>query len=96
MNYKKYDLSKNSSQKTAIALHYDEKTGGAPSVAAQGKGYVAQKIIELAEKNGIPMQTDAALVSNLIDLDLGDSVPPQLYSVIAEILLLIEDLEKNM
>lgn len=41
------------------------------------------------------MQEDAKLVENLIDMDLGDNIPPQLYSVIAEILLLIEEMEKS-
>ena len=41
------------------------------------------------------MQEDSALVANLLDMDLGDNIPPQLYSVMAEILLLIEEIEKN-
>ncbi len=41
------------------------------------------------------MQEDPGLLENLLDMDLGDNVPPQLYSVIAEILLLIEEMEKK-
>ncbi|MGP7818541.1 EscU/YscU/HrcU family type III secretion system export apparatus switch protein [Niallia sp. 01092] len=78
----------------AAVLKYENKNS-APTVIAQGKGVVAQQIIELAKKNNIHMQEDSSLVANLLDMDLGDSIPPQLYSVIAEILLLIEEMEKN-
>ncbi|WP_368504689.1 EscU/YscU/HrcU family type III secretion system export apparatus switch protein [Alkalihalophilus sp. As8PL] len=80
---------------TAAVIRYDKEEGGAPKVVAHGKGQLANQIIELAKKNDIHMQEDATLVSNLLDMDLGDNIPPQLYSVMAEILLLIEDMEKN-
>jgi len=76
----------------AAALHYD---GGddAPKIVASGKGLVAAKIIEMAKERSIPIEEDMSLVAELIDMDLGDNIPPQLYSVIAEILLLIERME---
>ncbi len=80
---------------TAAVIRYDEENGGTPKMVAQGTGRVANQIIELAKKNNIHMQEDPTLVGNLLDMDLGDNIPPQLYSVIAEILLLIEDMEKN-
>ncbi|KHF41794.1 EscU/YscU/HrcU family type III secretion system export apparatus switch protein [Halalkalibacter okhensis] len=79
---------------TAAVIRYDEN-GEAPKVVAQGKGQVATQIMELAKKNNVHMQEDAKLVENLLDMDLGDNIPPQLYSVMAEILLLIEEMEKN-
>jgi flagellar biosynthesis protein len=80
---------------TAAVIRYDEETGKSPTVVAQGTGYVAQKIIELAKQHNVHIQEDPLLVQNLLNLDLGDSIPPQLYAVIAEILLLIEEIEKN-
>jgi len=79
----------------AAVIRYDEENGKAPIVVASGKGQVAQQIIELAQKNNIHMQEDSSLVANLLDMDLGENIPPQLYSVMAEILLLIEEMEKN-
>ncbi|KAA9022095.1 EscU/YscU/HrcU family type III secretion system export apparatus switch protein [Niallia endozanthoxylica] len=79
----------------AAVIRYDEENGKAPVVVASGKGQVAQQIIELAQKNNIHMQEDSSLVANLLDMDLGENIPPQLYSVMAEILLLIEEMEKN-
>lgn len=80
---------------SAAVIKYNEKSGNAPVLVAHGKGQVAQQIIELAKKNNIPLQEDSTLVENLLDMDLGDNIPPQLYSVMAEILLLIEEMEKN-
>ena len=79
----------------AAVIKYDEEAGKAPIVVAQGKGIVAQQIIELAKENDIQIQEDSTLVANLLDMDLGDNIPPQLYSVMAEILLLIEEMEKK-
>lgn len=80
---------------SAAVIRYDEETGKSPTVVAQGTGYVAQKIIELAKQHNIHIQEDPLLLQNLLNLDLGDSIPPQLYAVIAEILILIEEIEKN-
>ncbi|MFN7251099.1 MAG: EscU/YscU/HrcU family type III secretion system export apparatus switch protein [Anaerobacillus sp.] len=80
---------------TAAVIRYDENSDKGPQVVAHGKGQVANQIIALAKKNNIHMQEDAMLVENLIDMDLGDNIPPQLYAVMAEILLLIEEMEKN-
>lgn len=79
---------------SAAVIKYDTE-GSSPRIVAQGKGQVANQIINLAQKNNIHMQEDSSLVANLLDMDLGDNVPPQLYQVMAEILVLIEEMEKN-
>ncbi|ASA96940.1 MULTISPECIES: EscU/YscU/HrcU family type III secretion system export apparatus switch protein [Anoxybacillus] len=79
---------------SAAVIRY-EQGDKAPTVVAHGRGYVAEKIIELAKQNGVPIEQDATLVQHLLDLDLGDTIPPQLYAVIAEILILIEKMERN-
>lgn len=78
---------------SAAVIRYDHNES--PQVVAHGKGQVANQIIDLAKKNNIHMQEDPLLVENLLDMDLGDNIPPQLYSVMAEILLLIEEMEKK-
>ncbi|SDY58184.1 flagellar biosynthesis protein [Evansella caseinilytica] len=80
---------------SAAVIRYDESAGEDPKVVAQGKGYVANQILALAKEHDIPMEEDAGLLANLLDMDLGDNIPPQLYSVIAEILLLIEEMERS-
>lgn len=80
---------------SAAVIKYDEELGKSPVVVAQGKGEVARQIIELAKQNNILMQEDSSLVAELLEMDLGENIPPQLYNVMAEILLLIEEMEKN-
>lgn len=82
--------------RSAAVIRYDEGKDQAPTIVAHGKGAIANQIIALAKENGIPLQEDPLLVENLIDMDLGDNIPPQLYSVIAEILLMIEEMEKEI
>lgn len=69
---------------TAVALHYDGKE--APRVTAKGTGELAEEIIALAKQHGIPLQEDAALISLLSKLDLGDEIPQALYTAVAEII----------
>ncbi|MBS8265785.1 flagellar biosynthesis protein FlhS [Mesobacillus boroniphilus] len=80
---------------SAAVIKYDEEQGKSPTVVAQGTGAVAEKIIEMAKKNNVHLQEDSSLLQDLLDIDLGDSVPPQLYGVVAEIFILLEELEKN-
>jgi len=69
---------------TAVALHYDGKE--APRITAKGTGELAEKIIALAKEHGIPLQEDAAMVSLLSKLDLGNEIPQALYTAVAEII----------
>jgi len=80
---------------SAAVIRFNEREDQAPTVVAQGRGQLAAKIIELAKKNNVQMEEDACLVQNLLDIDLGDNIPPQLYSVMAEVLLMIEEMEKG-
>lgn len=92
MNYINSTKRRQQNGQSAAVIRYDETDGGTPSVIAQGTGVLAERIIELARQHGVQMQEDEQLVQHLLDLDLGDNIPPQLYSVIAEILLLIEEM----
>lgn len=80
---------------SAAVLRYDETDGGAPQVVAHGTGAVARQMMELAKKHQIHIQEDEQLVGQLLDIDLGNQIPPQLYSVIAEILILLEEMDEN-
>lgn len=73
----------------AVALRYDHETDKAPVVSAKGQGELAQKIIELAKKYGIPVEENQYLANYLMSLDLYEEIPPVLYPVIAEILAFI-------
>jgi flagellar biosynthesis protein len=71
---------------TAVALRYRREDDVAPRVTAAGSGPVAERILELARQEGIPLRQDPQLVAALAALDLGAMIPPELYDVIAEVL----------
>ena len=84
---------KEEKQKTAVALAY---TPGerAPKILATGKGEVAERIIETAKENEVPLYADDKLASTLSKLEIGDMIPPELYDVVAEILFFVDDMDK--
>jgi len=88
--YQKIDLKQ---RNTAAVLRYDEASGNAPVVVARGSGAAAERILQEARKSGIQVEHDTSLLGHLLDLDLGTAIPPQLYDVMAELLLLIEELD---
>ncbi len=81
--------------KKAVALRYEAEKDKAPKVIAKGRGYVAEKIIEIAREHGIPLREDEALVEVLSKLDLYDEVPVDLYKAVAEILVFVYKLRKR-
>lgn len=98
MMYKWFNQKRKKEQNGPVAavIRYDAEHDQVPKVVAHGKGQIAQKIIDMAKTNGIPLQENPMLVENLIDMDLGDNIPPQLYQAVAEILLLLEEVEKKI
>jgi flagellar biosynthesis protein len=80
--------------KTAVALSYDPNEDGAPKVIASGKGKLAEKIIEGAKDNKIPVHEDDKLAETLSKLEIGEMIPPELYEVVAEILVFVDAMDK--
>ena len=72
-------------QKEAVALQYDREKSTAPKVTAKGKGKTAQKIIELAELNEIPIKKDEDLLEMLSKVELDKEVPAEMYKAVAEV-----------
>ena len=72
--------------KKAVALRYHPEKDTAPRVTAKGAGHVAEKIIELARKHGIPVKDDPDLVEVLSNLDIEAEIPATVYVVVAELL----------
>lgn len=70
----------------AVALSYTRGEDVAPRVTAAGSGPVAERILQVAHEQGIPLRQDPELVAALAALDLGASIPAELYDVIAEVL----------
>ncbi|MBN1104818.1 MAG: EscU/YscU/HrcU family type III secretion system export apparatus switch protein [Deltaproteobacteria bacterium] len=80
----------------AVALRYDTARDTAPRVTAKGAGPIAERIIELARKEGIPLQEDPDLVGALMRLDFHEEIPPELYKAVAEILAFAYRMNRKM
>ena len=68
----------------AIALKYDGKQS--PTLTAKGDDELAQAILILAREHGVPIYENAELVKLLARMELGDSIPQELYRTLAEII----------
>lgn len=79
--------------KTAIALEY-EPEDAAPKIIATGKGIVAERIIEAAKEADVPIHEDSKLADTLSRLEIGEMIPPELYEVVAEILVFVDAMDK--
>ena len=79
--------------KTAVALSY-MPGDAAPKILATGKGAVAERIIEAAKEADVPTYKDDKLADTLSRLEIGDMIPPELYEVVAEILVFVNDMDK--
>jgi len=86
--------SKEEKPKQAIALAYDPDEDNAPKIVATGKGALAEKILETAKEANVPVYQDEKLAKTLSKLEIGEAIPPELYEVVAEILVFVDDMDK--
>ena len=80
-------------RKVSVALEYVHGEE-APKIIAAGKGVLADKIIERAKEADVPVYEDSKLANTLSKLEIGDMIPPELYSVVAEILVFVDDMDR--
>ena len=78
--------------KRAAALKYEENIV-APIVTASGMGHIADKIIEKAEENAVPIVYNKELTDLLCNVDVGEYIPADLYEAVAHIIAYITDLD---
>ena len=93
MGYKRFKISEPSETSAvplmATALRYDPEKDSAPRVLASGQRKIAEQILAEARKHNIPIHEDAALTAALANVNLGQEIPPEFYSVVAEVLAYI-------
>ena len=78
--------------KSVVLLEHKDKIG--KKILATGKGQVAEKIIEKAKESNVPLYKDNKLADTLSRLQIGDMIPPELYEVVAEILVFVDDMDR--
>ena len=69
----------------AVALKY-KKGDNAPLVLAKAAGVMLDKMMKLAEANGVTVYKDDDLAESLYALEIGDEIPPQLYAAVSEVI----------
>jgi flagellar biosynthesis protein len=79
----------------AVALKYSPNDDYTPIIVASGHGKVAERIINLADENGIPVYRDDSAAAVLSMLSVGQGIPQELYAVIAGIYVEILQLAKQ-
>lgn len=82
------------SRHLAVALAY-RAGDAAPKVVASGRGLIAQAIIERAKEHGVYVHESEALVGMLMQVELDQHIPPQLYLAVAELLAWLYRLERG-
>lgn len=84
----------NKKGKKAIALKY-LKDDTAPIITAKGKGYVAENIIKKGKEEKIEIYEDKELLNDLMKIEIGQEIPPELYDVVAQIITYVYYLDKK-
>jgi flagellar biosynthesis protein FlhB len=80
----------------AVALSYRNGEMRAPKVVAKGLGHIAQRIRQLAVENSVPLLEAPPLARALHQhTEIGDEIPEQLYSAVAEVLAYVFQLKRS-
>lgn len=82
-------------QKRASAIKFNYPDDKVPSITATGTGETAEYIVAVAEEYDVPVYKDPPLARALGQLEIGDLVPPELYTAVAEVLAFVYSLDQN-
>ena len=88
------DVMKQVRKRSAVALEYEPEKDRAPKVVASGRGHVAERILDTAREHDIPVHQDAGLTKSLENVEIGEFIPPELYQVVAEVLVFVDSMDK--
>ena len=80
---------------TVVALKYS-RDNKAPKVVAKGRGYIAERILDMAAQNNVTVHTDEALAQSLNKLNLGEDIPEEMFEIVAKIYAFIDKIDVIM
>jgi len=75
------------------AIKYDINDN-APRITAKGMGIIGDSIINKAKESNVPIYKDEILIETLSKIEIGDEIPVELYEVVSQILIFVNDLDK--
>lgn len=87
-------MNKPDNRSSAIALVYSQGDA-APRVVAKGRGIIAEQIVARAREHGVWVHESPELVALLMQVDLDNFIPPELYLAVAELLAWLYRLEQG-
>ena len=71
----------------AVAIRYEKDEMEAPIVVAKGAGFIAEQIKRIASENDVPVMQNKALARSLYTtVEIDQSIPPDLFEAVAQIL----------
>lgn len=79
----------------AVCLKYPENAA-APFILAKGQGFTAERMLEIARQNKIPVVENENLTNVLSVENVGQIIPESLYEAIANIFAFISSAERKM
>lgn len=80
----------------AVALRYTESSMRAPAVVAKGAELIAERIIDIARENSVPVVRVPPLARALhAHAEVGQEIPAPLYTAVAEVLAYVYQLERH-
>ncbi|MGL4741209.1 MAG: EscU/YscU/HrcU family type III secretion system export apparatus switch protein [Sarcina sp.] len=81
-------------RRKAVALRYKENFE-APIVLAHGMGIIADKIIEKAKDNEVPIVYNKELSDLLCNIDVGENIPFEVYDAVASIIAYVTEIDSQ-
>ncbi len=95
MSAEKISRNKAKRPKEVAALKYVPGEDQSPRIVALGRGEMAERILEKAKENNVPVYENSGLAETLNTLSLGDEIPAELYEVVAEILVFVSRIDRG-
>jgi flagellar biosynthesis protein len=54
-----------------------------------GRGWLGDKIVEIANEHGVPLKEDAALAEALATIEIDSEIPVELYKAVAAVIAFV-------
>jgi len=94
-NVKKADAVVSNPIHVAVAIQYDREEMAAPEITIKGQRNFAELILEIAREENIPIVRNIPLAWSLLQLEVGDAIPEDLYEPVAEVLSFVYELKEK-
>jgi len=94
-NVKKSSVIVRNPTHVAVGIYYEQGITPLPQVVVKGVDNMAKHIVELAEKNNVPVVEDITLARTLLaEVEIEHYIPGHLFEPVAELLWLIRQMQK--